>query len=134
MIVRQNIKSAAPMTTPMTTSGDLELLKQKLRQFARERDWERFHSPKNLSMALSGEAAELLEHFQWLTEDESRQLSPDVRQAAELEMADILLYLICIADKLDVDLIDAAHRKIELNAKKYPVAQAHGHARKYTDL
>jgi dCTP diphosphatase len=119
--------------SPMTTH-ELDVLKQKLRQFAHERDWDRYHSPKNLAMALSGEAGELLEHFQWLTEDESRQLSTDVRQAVELEMADVLLYLISIADKLNVDLIDAAHRKIELNAQKYPVGRSHGNARKYTDF
>jgi len=99
---------------------ELEILRDKLRQFARARDWERFHSPKNLSMALSGEAAELLEHFQWLTEEQSRQLAPDTQRAVALEMADILLYLVRIADQLNVDLVEAAHRKIELNAKKYP--------------
>ncbi len=112
---------------------DLEFLRDKLRQFTAEREWQRFHSPKNLSMALSGEAGELLEHFQWLTEEESQNLSPQTRREVELELADILLYLICIADRLDVDLLDAAACKIELNAKKYPADQVRGSASKYTE-
>lgn len=113
--------------------NELDLLRDALRLFARERDWGRYHSPKNLSMALSGEAGELLEHFQWLTDEESRALPPETLREVELEMADVLLYLISLADKLNVDLIDAAHRKIELNARKYPAEQARGSARKYTD-
>jgi dCTP diphosphatase len=109
---------------------DLERLRERLREFARERDWDQYHSPKNLCMALSGEVGELLEHFQWLTEDESAALAPATRREVELEMADVLLYLIRLADKLDVDLLDAARRKIELNAAKYPVAQYRGSARK----
>jgi NTP pyrophosphatase (non-canonical NTP hydrolase) len=115
------------------TGHELEILTQKLRQFARERDWERYHSPKNLAMALSGEVGELLEHFQWLTEQQSANLAPQTLREVELELADVLLYLIRLADKLNVDLIDAAHRKIELNAKKYPVEQARGRADKYTE-
>jgi dCTP diphosphatase len=112
---------------------ELDMLRDKLRQFAQARDWEKFNSPKNLSMALSVEAAELLEHFQWLTEQESSKLVPDKLREVELELADILLYLIRIADKLDVDLLDAAVRKIELNAQKYPIERVHGSAKKYTD-
>jgi dCTP diphosphatase len=118
------------MLTPTT---DFEMLKQRLRAFARERDWGQFHSPKNLSMALSAEVGELLEHFQWLTEDQSAALPAETLKEVELEMADVLLYLICLADKLDVDLRDAALRKIELNAKKYPVDSAKGNARKHSD-
>ena len=110
---------------------ELDALKQKLRQFAHERDWGRYHSPKNLAMALSAEVGELLEHFQWLTEQQSGALAPAELRAVELELADVLLYLISLADKLDVDLIAAAHRKIGLNAEKYPVERARGSARKY---
>ena len=113
------------------TTHELDVLKQKLRQFALERDWGRYHSPKNLAMALSAEVGELLEHFQWLTEEQSGALAPAELHAVELELADVLLYLISLADKLDVDLIAAAHRKIELNAEKYPVERARGNAKKY---
>ena len=106
----------------------------RLAAFARERDWEQFHSPKNHAMAVAVESAELLEHFQWLTEAQSRELAPAQRDQAELEMADVLLYLVRLADQLGVDLLDAAHRKIGLNAEKYPVDKARGHSRKYSDL
>ena len=106
----------------------------RLAAFARERDWEQFHSPKNLARAVAAESAELLEHFQWLTEAQSRELAPAQRDQATLEMADVLLYLVRLADQLGVDLLDAAHRKIGLNAEKYPVDKARGHSRKYSDL
>lgn len=109
---------------------DLDMLKQRLREFARARDWEQFHAPKNLTMALIVEAGELVEHFQWLTEDQSRQLAPEQRRAVEHEMADVLLYLVRLADLLDVDLLDAAERKIALNEKKYPAAEVRGRADK----
>lgn len=91
-----------------------------LRGFAAERGWEQFHSPKNLVMALSVEAAELAEHFQWLTERQSLELNEEQREAAALEMADVLIYLVRMADRLNIDLMDAARRKVVLNAKKYP--------------
>jgi NTP pyrophosphatase (non-canonical NTP hydrolase) len=100
--------------------SDLKLLTQALRDFAQARDWERFHSPKNLASALSVEAAELLEHFQWLTEAQSRSLPADKRAEIGTEIADVLLYLLQLADKLDVDVIEAARSKMLLNAKKYP--------------
>ena len=106
----------------------------RLAAFARARDWEQFHSPKNLAMAVAAESAELLEHFQGLTEVQSRELIPAQRDQAALEMADVLLYLVRLADQLGVDLLDAAHRKIGLNAEKYPVDKARGHSRKYSDL
>jgi len=109
---------------------DLELLRERLREFARARDWEQFHAPKNLAMALIAEAGELVEQFQWLTEDQSRQLDPEQRRAVELELADVLLYLVRLADRLDVDLLDAAERKIALNEKKYPAAEVRGRADK----
>lgn len=113
---------------------DLAVLRERMRAFAREREWERFHTPRNLAAALSVEAAELLEHFQWLTDEESANLAPERRDAVSLEMADVLLYLIRLADRLDVDLLATAARKIELNAAKYPVEKSKGSARKYTEL
>ena len=115
-------------------SDPIEALAARLREFAAERHWEPYHSPKNLSAALSVEAAELLEHFQWLTEDESRKLPPDKREAVANEAADVLLYLIQLADKLNIDLMAAAHRKLELNRQKYPVDASRGNSRKYTEL
>ena len=112
----------------------LDSLTQALRRFAAERDWDQFHSPKNLAAALTVEAAELLEHFQWLTEDESRHLAADRRAEVGQEMADVLLYLLQIADKLQIDLIAAAHEKLMLNAVKYPVEHARGSSAKYSEL
>ena len=117
----------------MTGSADLEVLTKKLRRFALERDWDRFHSPKNLSMALVAEVAELIEHFQWLTEEQSAELSPGKLAEVEQELADILLYLIRIADKLNVNLLRAAEEKIALNEKKYPVDKVRGSAKRYTE-
>lgn len=111
--------------------GALESLTEALRRFARERDWERFHSPKNLASALAVEAAELLEHFQWLTEEDSRNLPAGEREAVAQELADVLLYLLQLADKLNVDLVEAAQAKLATNALKYPVERSRGHSRKY---
>ena len=107
-------------------------LSLELREFARERDWEQFHSPKNLSMALSVEAAELLEHFQWLTEEQSISLESDDLTAVAEEIADIQIYLTRLADQLGVDIEDAVTKKLTVNAEKYPVAKAHGNALKST--
>ncbi len=109
-------------------------LRDALRRFAADRDWDQFHSPKNLAMALSVEASELLEHFQWLTEAESNNISATARHAVGLEAADVLLYLIRLSDKLEIDLIAAAHEKMRLNAEKYPVEKARGSSRKYNEL
>ena len=106
--------------------NDLHTLKLALRDFAAARDWARFHSPKNLASALSVEAAELLEHFQWLTEEQSRALAPEKLAEVADEMADVLLYLVQIADKLDVDLLAAAAAKLEKNGKKYPSGAGDG--------
>jgi dCTP diphosphatase len=116
------------------SSDPLRALRDALRRFAAERDWDQFHSPKNLAVALSVEAAELLEHFQWLTDEQSAALSADVRSRVAQEMADVLLYLVRLADKLDLDLIACAADKMRLNAEKYPIGKARGNARKYTDL
>ena len=120
------------MSEAGSAAPTLEQLAARLAEFARERDWDQFHSPKNLAMALSGEAGELLEHFQWLTEEQSCALTPEVKDAVALEMADVLLYLVRLADRLQVDLGATAERKIALNAAKYPVEQFRGSARKYT--
>ena len=108
-------------------------LKTRLQQFADERDWEQFHAPKNLVMALSVEASELLEHFQWLSEAQSQNLSPEQHQLVAHEMADIFIYLIRLAGKLDVDILQAVEEKIKLNAAKYPADKVRGSSRKYTE-
>jgi len=100
--------------------AELDDLKERLRSFAAARDWEQFHTPKNLAMALVAEAAEVVEHFQWLTGAESQQLDPARRAEIALELADVLLYLVMLADNLDIDLADVAHRKINLNEKRFP--------------
>lgn len=112
----------------------LRNLAQQLDQFARDRDWQQFHSPKNLASALVVEAGELLEHFQWLSEAQSRSLSPEKREAVGAEVADVLLYLIQLASALGIDLIAAAQAKLELNAHKYPVDLARGSSKKYDEL
>lgn len=112
---------------------NLDELRARLRQFVAERDWEQFHSPKNLSMALSVEAAELVEIFQWLTEAESAVLDSARRARVEAELADILVYLVRIADRLEVDLLQAVSRKMEENARKYPAERVRGQARKYDE-
>jgi dCTP diphosphatase len=113
--------------------SELRRLRDELRAFAAERDWDQFHSPKNLASALAVEAAELLEPFQWLTEDQSRNLSEKQRAAVKDELADVQIYLIRLADKLDVDLVEAAQEKIVRNAEKYPPSIFEGSARKYTE-
>ena len=115
-------------------SSSLETLREDVRQFARERDWEQFHSPKNLAVGLSVEASEIREHFQWLSEDESADLSKDKKEAVRLELADVFIYLIRLADTLGLDLIAAARDKLAVNAEKYPVEKAKGSAIKYDKL
>jgi dCTP diphosphatase len=119
------IQQAVSMKTP-----SLSQLQQQLREFARERDWEQFHSPKNLSMALTVEAGELQEIFQWLTGDQSRHLSSEQLDMAAEEMADVLLYLCRLADVLDIDLLAAASAKLVKNAQKYPADEVRGSAQK----
>jgi dCTP diphosphatase len=98
----------------------LQHLYVRLHQFAAARDWEQYHTPKNLAMALAGEAGELLEHFQWLTPEQSLTLPEQTREEVALEMADILIYLIRCADRLGIDLVAAANRKIEINEGRFP--------------
>ena len=114
--------------------GSMEKIKHRLRHFAEEREWYQFHSPKNLCMALSAEVAEVVEHFQWLTQEQSNNLSQDKLLEVENELADTFIYLIRLADKLDIDLFSAAEDKIDINERKYPVGKSKGNAKKYTEL
>ena len=120
--------------SPKGTQDTIDALRDKLRQFADERDWDQFHSPKNLAMALSVEAAELLEHFQWLSDAESVVLAPAKCAKIREELADVLLYLIRLADKLHIDLAAAAVDKLGVNAQRYPVQKARGSNKKYTEF
>ena len=115
-------------------TSDLAVLVASIRQFALERDWEQFNSPKNLACSLSIEAAEILEHFQWLTDQQSRELPADKVQAVALEAADVFLYLLNLTDKLGIDLVAAAQQKLAINARKYPVELSRGTSKKYTEL
>lgn len=118
----------------MTMTDTLRDLAHQLDQFAKDRDWQQFHSPKNLASALVVEAGELLEHFQWSTEEQSRTLSPEKRDVVGAELADVLLYLIQLASALGVDPIAAATAKLKLNELKYPVDLARGNSKKYDEL
>lgn len=117
----------------MTRPDNLECLRRRLADFAAARDWDQFHSPKNLSMALIAEAAELVEHFQWLSEAASHALPPAKQAEVRLELADILIYLIRLGDKLGVDLIAAANDKIALNEQRYPAERVRGDARRASE-
>ena len=114
-------------------SDSLENLRSRLQAFVEERDWAQFHSPKNLAMAMIVEAAELVEHFQWLTEQQSLEITADKREQVAHEMADTFVYLLRMADVLGIDLIAAANSKIDLNAQKYPVDKVRGSNAKYTE-
>lgn len=115
--------------------GDVNLdqIKERLRRFADARDWDQFHSPKNLSMALIAEAAELVEHFQWMTEEQSNSLSSEKLAEIELELADAQIYLVRLADKLQLDLMAAVEKKMALNESKYPASKVRGSSKKYTE-
>ena len=121
------------MTTTRPNS-DIKQLQQTLTEFAQQRDWEQFHTPKNLAMALSGEVGELLEIFQWLTPEQSQQLSPEKKQHASEEIADVMMYLLRLADKCDIDVMQACQEKIQQNAAKYPISKCYGSAKKYNEL
>ncbi|MQA42445.1 nucleotide pyrophosphohydrolase [Rugamonas aquatica] len=124
----------APAAPSAHTANDsLTALRDLTRQFAGERDWQQFHTPKNLAMALSVEVAELAEHFQWLKTGADDELDDARRTAIRHELADVLLYLVQLADKRGVDLYAAAVEKMALNAVKYPAAQVRGDARKYNE-
>jgi dCTP diphosphatase len=110
-----------------------EKLQQRLKKFAVDRNWEQFHSPKNIAMALSGEAGELIEHFQWLTEQQSYELDAEKKQEVALEMADIFIYLFRLAERLDINLVEKVSEKIEINEQRYPVEKVHGSSKKYNE-
>ena len=112
----------------------LSHLREAIRDFAKARDWEQFHTPKNLVMALSVETAELMEHFQWLTPEQSLQLNAQSRLEVAHEIADVLIYLTRLADVLQIDPLQAAFDKIQINAQKYPVEKSRGHNTKYDKL
>jgi len=112
---------------------DLNQLQAYLRQFAKDRDWDQFHSPKNLSMALSVEVSELLENFQWLTEEQSHTLDQQQRAAVADEIADVQMYLARLADKLDINIGEAIEQKINKNEAKYPAELVKGSSKKYTE-
>jgi dCTP diphosphatase len=116
-------------STPMK---DLEDIKLHLREFVAERDWQQFHSSKNIAMALMVEAAEILEHFQWLTPAQSDNLEPAVKQQVADEIADVLVYLVRLADAQDINIMDAVNSKMAINAAKYPADLVRGKADKYT--
>ena len=118
----------------MQPETSLESLRERLRDFAAARDWDQFHSPKNLAMALVAEAGELVEHFRWLTEAQSATLTPEVRVQVEQEIADVLIFLVRLCDKLGVDPLAAAAAKIEINEHRYPPGKARGNARKHDKL
>ena len=115
------------------TEINMKSLASRLRKFADDRDWNQFHSPKNLSMALAGEMGELIEHFQWLTEEESKNLSGQKLAEVEEEIADIFIYLLRLSDQLDVDIVQAVENKIIKNEKKYPADKVRGSSKKYTE-
>ena len=115
-------------------SDRLETLRAQLAEFVARRDWDQFHNPKNLAMAVAAESGELLEHFQWLTAAQAERLTRATREEVALECADILLFLLRLCDRLDIDLAAAARKKLVLNAKKYPVHKSRGRATKYNKL
>lgn len=115
-------------------TSELQALTQSLREFAKARDWEQFHSPKNLASALTVETAELLEHFQWATEEQSRHFSDEKKGQVAQEAADVFLYLLQLCDKLGIDLLEAARMKLIANGEKYPVDRARGTSKKYTEI
>lgn len=116
------------------TADRLETLRARIAAFAAERDWDQFHNPKNLAMAVAAESGELLEHFQWLTPAQASELPAGTRDEVALECADVLLYLLRLTDKLGIDLAAAAEKKLALNAQKYPVAKSRGRMTKYDKL
>ena len=112
----------------------LEVLKEKLEEFNNERDWEQFHSPKNIAMALSVEASEIVEIFQWVKGEDSYDLATEKKQKLEEELGDVFLYLQLLASKYDIDLLKVAQKKLAKNEKKYPIGKAKGSSKKYTEL
>ena len=122
--------------TPMKNNPDfdsLAALQARLKQFAVARDWEQFHSPKNLAMAMAGEVGEVMEHLQWLSAEQSDALPEDTREALALELADVLFYLLRLADRLGISMADAASEKLAINEQRYPAGRVRGSSRKYNE-
>ncbi len=115
-------------------SSDVDALIGQLRTFASARNWSKFHSPKNLACALSVESGELLESFQWMTDEQSRNLAPEQKHEVAMEVADVLLYLLQLCDQLGIDPLRAAHEKLTVNETRYPVELSRGSSKKYTEL
>ena len=111
----------------------MEDLRETIRMFIEDRDWEQFHSPKNLAMALSVEVAEIAEHVQWLTEEQSQNMPPEKLAEVRDEIGDVMIYLTELADKLGIDPVKAARTKLEVNVRKYPATLVKGKAAKYTE-
>jgi len=111
----------------------MDNLIRKIRKFRQERDWDQYHSPKNLVMALVVEASELAEHFQWLTEEQSGNLASDKLAEVREEVGDVLIYLVNLCDRLGIDPLDAAREKLEKNEKRYPVSRVRGKSKKYSE-
>lgn len=114
------------------SNHDIDEIRAKLAQFAKDRDWDQFHSPKNLSMALSVEVSELMEHFQWLTEQQSKDLNNEAIEAISQEIADVQIYLLMLAEKLNINIFDSVVDKIKKNEAKYPADKVKGKSDKYT--
>ncbi len=129
----EGISSLFKIKKEVGISMDIKKIQQVLQKFADDRDWNQFHSPKNLSMALIAESAELVEHFQWVSEEESYRLGEEKLAEVGEELADIFLYLARISDRLGIDLEKASYDKIQKNAVKYPADKVRGSSRKYTD-
>ena len=132
--VGERVSPVPRRARPSRPLVDVSGLQEAVAQFARERDWDRFHSPKNLAMALTGEVGELVELFQWLSEDASREVARDPLTARQVrdEIADVLIYLVRLAAVLEIDLDEAVRSKLQTNARKYPVEKARGNATKST--
>ena len=111
----------------------LQQISQRLLEFARERDWEQFHAPKNLAMALAVEAAEIMEHFQWLSDQQSEELSADKRREVAFEIADVFIFTLRLSQRLNINLAEVVEEKININAGKYPADKVRGSAKKYTE-
>jgi dCTP diphosphatase len=118
----------------MNRIASLDDLRDRLRVFVAERDWGQYHNPKNLAMALIGESAEIVEHFQWLTPEQADALPPETLAEVELEIADVLIFLAELADRLKIDLLVAAEKKLAINEQRYPAERVRGSAAKYTKL
>jgi dCTP diphosphatase len=131
------VPGTLPLMNPFSDSATtVAQLKERVLAFARERDWQQFHAPKNLSMALAAEAAELMEHFLWATPEESREVALDPAKRARIaeELADVVIYALEFANATGMDLAAAIGAKMEANARKYPVEKARGRSAKYTEL